>query len=299
MEYIMGNQVLRKPEWLRVRLPSGPEVQYITKNLRTRRLYTVCEEARCPNRGECWGEGTATVMILGDMCTRGCRFCSVKSGQPRGFIDPWEPYHTAQLVKHLGLRYVVITSVDRDDLPDGGAEHFARTIRAIRYHNPGIRIEALIPDFQGRKASIDEVILARPDVIAHNIETVRRLTPHVRDARAGYDQSLEVLQYISETAPSIVRKSSLMVGLGETFEEVIETMRDLLSAGVQILTIGQYLQPSKKHYPVHKYIHPSVFDEWKRIGEKLGFLYVFSGPLVRSSYRAGEAFLTAFLNTSE
>ncbi len=282
-----------KPEWLKVRLPMGPTVRRLHRRLRSLQLYTVCEEARCPNRGECWSEGTATVMILGGTCTRGCRFCAVKSGNPRGWLDPFEPLHTAQMVREMGLRYVVVTSVDRDDLPDEGAEQFARTIRAIRYHNPETMIEVLIPDFHARPDCLDTVIRARPHVIAHNVETVRRLTPVVRDRKARYDQSLQVLAYIRDRASHIYRKSSIMVGLGETFDEVVETMRDLLRAGCQILTIGQYLQPTPRHLPVVRYVPPEEFTEWARIGHAMGFLHVFAGPLVRSSYRAAEAFLHA------
>ncbi|GBC84234.1 Lipoyl synthase [bacterium HR11] len=283
----------RKPEWLKVRLPTGPAVRHLGERLRALRLHTVCEEARCPNRGECWGEGTATVMILGDTCTRGCRFCAVKTGNPRGWLDPFEPLHTAQIVKEMGLRYVVITSVDRDDLPDEGAEHFARTIRVVRHHNPHTMIEVLIPDFHARPECLQVIAQARPDVVAHNIETVRRLTPRVRDRRAGYDQSLQVLAYFRDHAPDLYRKSSIMVGLGETFDEVVETMRDLRDAGCQILTIGQYLRPTPRHLPVVRYVPPEEFEAWRQVGMEMGFLYVFAGPLVRSSYRAAEAFLQA------
>lgn len=284
-----------KPEWLKVKLPTGPKVREVSHLLRERNLHTVCEEARCPNRGECWGEGTATVMILGDTCTRGCRFCSVKTGNPHGWLDPWEPIHTASLVSKLNLRYVVITSVDRDDLADGGAEHFARTVRAIRHHRPEVRIEILIPDFQSRPECLDVVIRSRPDVIAHNLETVRRLTPRVRDRRATYEQSLEVHRYLKRKAEGIVQKSSLMVGLGETDDEVHEAMRDLRACGVDILTIGQYLRPTKHphHLPVVEYITPERFASWRQAGLALGFRAVFSGPLVRSSYKAAEAFHAA------
>ena len=283
----------RKPDWLKVRLPTGTTVRTLHHHLRSLRLYTVCEEARCPNRGECWAEGTATVMILGDTCTRGCRFCAVKSGNPKGWFDPFEPFHTAQIVREMSLKYVVITSVDRDDLPDEGAEQFARTVRTVRHHNPDTMIEILIPDFHARPECLDTVIRSHPDVIAHNIETVRRLTPYVRDRRAGYNLSLDVLRYITRNAPEIYRKSSIMVGLGETFEEVVETMEDLRIAGTQILTIGQYLQPTPRHLPVKAFIPPETFKKWREIGLKMGYMNVFAGPLVRSSYRAAEAFLQA------
>jgi len=262
-------------------------------------LHTVCEEAHCPNICECWGGGTATFMVMGDLCTRHCRFCAVKSGRPNGYLDPLEPVKLAYAIRRMNLRYVVVTSVDRDDLEDGGASHFAACIREIRRLNPSIYVEVLIPDFRGDVEALKRVVEARPNVVAHNIETVRRLTPIVRDPRAGYDQSLAVLENIKELDGGIYTKSSIMVGLGETKEEVVSAMRDLREVGVDFLTIGQYLQPSKGHIPVKEYVHPDVFEEYRLIGESLGFKYVASGPLVRSSYKAGEYFIVKNLATAQ
>lgn len=284
---------LRKPEWIRVRLPSGEVFAEVSRAMRRRMLHTVCEEALCPNIAECWGGGTATIMILGDVCTRGCRFCAVKTGRPGGLLDYTEPERVGLAVRDLSLRYVVITSVCRDDLEDGGASIFAETIRAIKARSPSTLVEALIPDFDARPDCIRRVVEARPAVIGHNIETVRRLTPMVRDPRAGYEKSLMTLRIAKSLGGSIYTKSSIMVGLGEKREEVAETMRDLRSAGVDILTIGQYLQPTRSHIPVKEYVHPSVFESYRRMGEEAGFLYVASGPLVRSSYRAAELFIEA------
>jgi len=244
---------------------------------------------------QCWGSGTATVMILGDVCTRACRFCAVKSGNPRGLVDWFEPVRVALAVKELGWRYVVITSVDRDDLPDGGASIYALTIREIKRVNPGVLVEVLIPDFNANKESLRLVLEARPDVVAHNVETVERLSPVVRDRRASYRKSLEVLRLIKDMSPGTITKSGIMLGLGETVEEVIETMRDLRNVGVDILTIGQYLRPTgnPRHLPVREYIHPSVFRELRDIGLRMGFRSVVSGPMVRSSYRAMESFMEA------
>ena len=285
----------RKPEWLRVRPPSGENYAHLKTLFRSLDLHTVCEEAHCPNVAECWGGGTATIMLLGDVCTRGCRFCAVSSGNPRGVVDPDEPRKVADAVAELGLTYVVLTSVDRDDLPDGGAAHFARTIRAIKAHDPEILVEALIPDFQGDPAAVRTVVGAGPDVLDHNLETVRRLQGRARDRRAGYDQSLEVLRTAKASRAGLFTKSSLMLGLGETEDEVSEAMRDLRSIGVDILTLGQYLRPSGWHLPVEEYLAPQRFDSFRRTGEAMGFLYVAAGPLVRSSYRAGEFFLEKVL----
>jgi len=281
----------RKPEWLRVRPPAGEHYAELKSLLRSLNLHTVCEEARCPNVWECWGGGTATVMLLGDVCTRGCRFCAVASGNPRGFVDPEEPTKVAKAIGTLGLTYVVLTSVDRDDLLDGGAGHFARTIREIKRTSPGILVEALIPDFQGDREALRAVVEAGPDVLDHNIETVRRLQLQVRDRRAGYDQSLAVLRNAKAIRPGLYTKASIMLGLGETRDEVLETLQDLRANGVDIVTLGQYLRPSDWHLPVQEYVRPEVFDAYRRAGEAMGFLYVASGPLVRSSYRAGEFFL--------
>lgn len=255
-------------------------------------LHTVCEGARCPNVHECWGSGTATVMLLGEVCTRNCRFCAVAKGRPEP-PDPEEPEKVAQAVAAWGLDYVVLTSVSRDDLPDGGAAHFAKTVEALKRRKPGVLVELLIPDFQGKMESLKRVVEAGPDVVGHNLETVERLTPLVRDRRAGYRRSLEVLAEIKRLEPSIYTKSSIMLGLGETEEEVLQTMRDLREAGVDFLTLGQYLQPTLRHLEVQEYITPEKFDSYRQLGEELGFLAVASGPLVRSSYRAGELFLKA------
>ncbi|MCE4599176.1 MAG: lipoyl synthase [Desulfurococcales archaeon] len=255
-------------------------------------IATVCEEALCPNIGECWGSGTATFMIMGDTCTRGCRFCYVKSGKPEP-LDPLEPLKVARSVKEMNLDYVTITSVDRDDLPDGGASHFAATIRAVKKFNPSTIVEVLIPDFQGSLSAIREIVNAGPEVVAHNIETVRRLTPKVRDRRAGYEQSLFVLKSIKDINPRIVTKSSILLGFGEDFEEVIEAMKDLRSVGVDILVLSQYLRPSKKHLPVAKMYSMSEFKRLADIGYKIGFKYVVAHPLARTSYKAREAYYHA------
>jgi len=284
-----------KPEWLRVKAPSGEQYAKVKTLLRFLQLNTVCEGARCPNAAECWGSGTATIMILGDTCTRGCRFCAVPSGDPHGALDPEEPDRAAAAVDELNLPYVVLTSVNRDDLPDSGAGHYARTISAIKAKRPDIMIEALVPDFQCNERALEMVVEARPEVIGHNIETVESLTPKVRDRRAGYRKSIEVLRAVKRMAPSIYTKSSIMLGLGETETEVIGAFKDLREAGVDILTIGQYLRPSQWHLPVEAYITPAAFERYKAIGSELGFVCVASGPLVRSSYRAGEFFSDAVM----
>ncbi len=281
----------RKPEWLRVRPPGGENYTQLKGLLRTLDLHTVCEEAHCPNVWECWGGGTATIMLLGDRCTRGCRFCAVQSGNPHGALDLDEPRKVAEALAELGLTYVVLTSVDRDDLPDGGASHFARTIREIRARDPDILIEALIPDFQGDLGAVRTVVDAGPDVLDHNLETVRRLQSVARDPRAGYEQSLSVLRGAKSMRTGLFTKSSLMLGLGETQDEIREAMRDLRADGVDFLTLGQYLRPSEWHLPVSEYIPPEAFDALRAAGEAMGFAYVAAGPLVRSSYRAGEFFL--------
>jgi lipoic acid synthetase len=286
-----------KPSWLKVRAPGGENYLKLKEMLRNRRLATVCEEAHCPNMGECWGGGTATIMVMGDTCTRGCRFCNVKTARRPGALDPLEPESVAKSLLDMNLTYVVITTVDRDDLPDQGAAHFAAIIREVKARNPRLRIETLAGDFQGRE-DLQQILLDSGgiDVFAHNIETVERLTPSVRDKRAGYGQSLRVLASAKRLSPGIVTKSSIMLGLGETPEEVERAMKDCLAAGVEIFTLGQYLQPSSWHLPVSEYVTPERFKEYERIGLGLGFKYVASGPLVRSSYRAGEFFLEAFLH---
>lgn len=287
-----------KPPWLKVRLPMSENHGHIKEVLRQRKLVTVCEEAHCPNIGECWATGTATFMLMGDTCTRGCRFCAVKTGNPRQFLDKDEPLKIAEAVAEMNLDYVVLTSVDRDDLPDGGAEHFAQTIRAIKQAQPKVIVEVLIPDFQNNIDSINQIIDAKPEVIAHNIETVSRLTRRVRDVRSTYPQSLSVLQKIKEIDPSRFTKSSIMLGLGESTQEIIETMKDLRQVGVDVLTLGQYLQPSRKHIAVEEFVTPDQFDSLGKEAENLGFLYVASGPLVRSSYKAGEFFIRNIIEQS-
>ena len=283
-------ELIKKPAWLRVRAPAGENYTKVKQSLRFLNLHTVCEEARCPNISECWGTGTATIMIMGDICSRGCRFCAVNSGKPV-LLDTGEPERVAKAIKEWGLRYVVITSVCRDDLEDGGAEHIAKTIKAIKLLCPTIIVESLIPDFRGDDGSIIKIVKSEPEVISHNIETVLRLTPKVRDARASYEQSLSVLKKIKDINSLIYTKSSIMLGLGESEEEVIQTIVDLRSVGVSILTIGQYLQPTPKHLPLIEFISPEKFNWFREIAERMGFVYVASGPLVRSSYRAGEFFL--------
>jgi lipoic acid synthetase len=283
-------ELIRKPVWLRVRAPSGEKYTKVKQSLRSLDLHTVCEEARCPNISECWGTGTATIMIMGDICSRGCRFCAVNSGRPV-LLDADEPERVAKAIKEWKLSYVVITSVCRDDLKDGGAEHIAKTIKATKDLCPKTIVEPLIPDFRGNEDSIKIVVESKPEVISHNIETVSRLTPKVRDARASYEQSLRVLKKIKDIDSLIYTKSSIMLGLGENEEEIIQTIKDLRSVGVNILTLGQYLQPNPKYLPVVEYITPEKFNWLREIGESVGFAYVASGPLVRSSYRAGEFFI--------
>ena len=281
----------RHPEWIKVRAPWGEQYARLKHLMRDLNLHTVCEEALCPNIGECWGAGTATIMILGDVCTRACRFCAVTTGDPKGIVDDLEPWRVSEAISQLNLSYVVVTSVDRDDLPDEGAGIFAETVRQIKAKSPKTIVEVLIPDFKGKRDLIAKIVDARPAVIAQNIETVRRLTHNVRDKRAGYDQTLGVLKTVKELNPQIMTKSSIMLGLGETFDEVVETMCDLRAVDCDLLAIGQYLRPTdkKRHYPLMEYIHPDVFARLREEGQYLGFRYVASGPLVRSSYKAWEA----------
>ncbi len=288
----------KKPDWLRVGVPGGERYQRVRDTLAHLRLHTVCQEAHCPNVAECWGGGTATVMLMGDTCTRGCRFCHVKTAARPPSLDPDEPRHLADAIRGLHLDYIVVTSVDRDDLPDGGAGHFAEAIRRLK-EIPGLLVEVLTPDFQGDAEAVRTIGRAAPNVFANNIETVRRLTPVVRDARAGYDQTLGVLDRMRREFPDVVTKSSIMVGLGETEAEVEETMRDLRGAGVDILTLGQYLRPSAWHLPVVEFVTPERFAAYRSLGERLGFRYVASGPLVRSSYRAAELFLRGEIRQRE
>ena len=279
-------------EKVRLRVSLNQRYLELSKIVSSLGIATVCEGALCPNMFECWGSGVATFMIMGDTCTRGCRFCYVKKGVPQP-IDPLEPYKVAEAVKKLGLDYVTITSVDRDDLPDGGAEHFARTIRAVKDLNPGVRVEVLIPDFRGDLDALKRVVVSGPDVLAHNIETVRRLTPLARDWRAGYDQSLRVLRQAKIYNPVLITKSSILLGLGETWEEVIDAMRDLRDAGVDILVLSQYMRPSPKQLPVARVYKIEEFKELEEIAYKLGFSYVIAHPLARTSYKAKEAYLEA------
>lgn len=283
-----------KPDWLKVRMPRGETYERVKHLVKELKLATVCEEARCPNIGECWGGGTATVMLMGEVCTRGCRFCHVKVGAPPP-LDPQEPEHLASAVRELGLEYIVVTSVNRDDRPDGGASHFAAAITALRRESPKTTVEVLIPDFQGVEASLAAVAEARPHVVAHNIETVERLTPTVRDRRATYRQSLKVLEYLKQRPEKLYTKSSVMVGLGETDAELEQTFRDLRGVGVDVLTLGQYLQPSQYHLRVERFVSPEQFQAYQRLAESMGFLYVASGPLVRSSYRAAEFFMKGLM----
>jgi lipoic acid synthetase len=276
---------------LKAYLNTNKNFYYLSKLTRSLEINTICTSARCPNIYECWGSKTATFMILGDTCTRNCRFCNVKKGNPGGFIDKDEIDRLLDAIKKLKLRYVVITSVDRDDLPDGGASHFANVINAIKEEFSEVIVEVLTPDFGGSHESIIKILDAKPHVYGHNIETVARLTPIVRDRRASYSQSLNVLKFVKKYNSKILTKSSILLGLGETEKEVIQTMRDLHDAQVDILTIGQYLQPTRKHYPVKEYIHPEIFKYYEDIGYKMGFGVVVSGPLVRSSYRAAEYYI--------
>ena len=280
-----------KPPWLKVSLPQGQQYNWIKEKADTLQLSTVCQEARCPNIGECWQGGTATFMLMGDTCTRGCRFCSVKTAKTPPPLDLEEPRKLAETIAHLNLKYVVITSVDRDDLEDQGARHIAAAIRAVHLKNPGLLIEMLMPDFQGVASLIETVMAAKPDVLAHNLETVERLTAQVRDPRAGYLQSLDVLQFIKEKNPNLYTKSSLMLGLGESHAEVLAAMQDLRKARVDFLTLGQYLQPDSKKLKVTRFVPPHEFDTLRKAGEQMGFEYVAAGPLVRSSYRAAEFYI--------
>jgi lipoyl synthase len=274
-----------RPSWLRVRISGGPNYQDLKHIMRTHGLHTVCESARCPNIGECWEHRTATFMILGNVCTRSCGFCAVPSGKPLGPPEEDEPQRVAEAVERMGLRYVVVTSVNRDDLPDGGAAIFARTIGEIRGRVSGCRVEVLIPDFRGDWEALRTVAAARPDVLNHNMETVSRLYRRVRKG-ALYERSLELLRRACEMAPGVPTKTGMMLGLGETPEEVLQAMRDIAAQGTRILTLGQYLQPSPEHLPVERFVHPDEFAEFKRVGERMGFKHVEAGPLVRSSYHA-------------
>lgn len=274
----------RKPDWLKISLPQGKEYLNVKDVIARKKLHTICVSGKCPNMSECWGRGTATFMILGDICTRACRFCSVKTGSPRGIVDWGEPERLAESIKSMELRHVVLTSVDRDDLPDGGAGFWATTVRKVKEVNPHVTIETLIPDFNGVEEHINLVIDSGPNIVSHNMETVRRLTPKIR-SRAKYDTSLKTLETIAKSGKA-KPKSGIMVGLGELEEEVIQTMDDLINVGCRVLTIGQYLQPTKKHLTVKEFIKPDQFKRYKEIGLEKGFQFVESGPMVRSSYHA-------------
>ncbi|MEM7200574.1 MAG: lipoyl synthase [Planctomycetota bacterium] len=284
-----------KPTWLKVPLPQGEESARLRSILRERGLHTVCEEARCPNLGECWDGGTATFMVLGDVCTRGCRFCAVKTHAQGTPVDTAEPDKVAEAAVAMGLRYVVLTMVDRDDLPDGGADHVAATVAALKRRDPQILVEALVGDFAGRGAAIRTIAQSGADVFAHNVETVERLTPRVRDFRCSYERSLDVLRAAKSSHPGLVTKSSVMLGLGESEREIEQTLDDLRAAGTDVLTLGQYLRPTLKHLPVREHVPPARFEALGRRAERKGFLYVASGPLVRSSYRAAEFYLEGML----
>lgn len=282
---------LPKPSWIKMRAPAGERYLQIKDLLKGLNLATVCQQAQCPNIGECWGGGTATIMLMGEVCTRGCRFCNVKTGNPKGKLDLEEPNKVAFAVSKMGLDYVVLTSVDRDDLPDEGSSHFAKTVRIMKELTPNLIVEVLTPDFRGNETFVAYIVDAGPDVFAHNVETVERLQATVRDPRANYTQSLRVLEFVKEYDSERYTKTSLMLGLGETDLEVRQTLRDLRSVGCDVVTFGQYLQPQARHLPVIEFVNPEKFKQWQEEAEAMGFLYVASGPLVRSSYRAGEFFM--------
>jgi len=291
MNSSLTKSLQKKPPWLKVSFPGGKNFSWIKKQATNMNLNTVCEEANCPNIGDCWNGGTATFMLMGSKCTRGCQFCSVKSSKTPKDLDVEEPINLAKTIKKMNLRYVVLTTVNRDDLSDQGASHISRCIISTQRACPNIFIEILMPDFRGEKKLIKKIINADPSVLAHNLETVRRLTKKVRDPRASYDQSLGVLSYLKHQSPNHYTKSSLMLGLGESRKETIKAMEDLRDVGVDFLTLGQYLQPTKKHLKVKKFIRPEEFDEFADFGYKIGFEYVASGPLVRSSYKAADYFI--------
>ena len=279
-------EVGKKPAWLRAQMPAGKAFSGVRNTVREHRLSTVCEESMCPNIGECWNHGTATIMVMGSVCTRACRFCAVDTGNPKGWLDEAEPENTARAVQLMGLDYVVITSVDRDDLDDGGAQHYADCVKAIKRVNPGTAVEALTPDFNGVMSDVEKVVDSGLQVYAQNVETVERLTHPVRDPRAGYAQTLSVLAHAKQYRPDVLTKTSLMLGLGERDDEILKTMDDLRKAKVDILTFGQYLRPTPNHLAIERYVSPDEFDTYRMEGLDKGFLEVVSGPLVRSSYRA-------------
>lgn len=290
---------LAKPSWLKVRPPMNESYHRIKGLLKELNLATVCQEAQCPNIGECWDGGTATFMLMGEVCTRGCRFCAVKTGNPKGVIDRDEPQKVGFAIAQMGLDYVVITSVNRDDLADQGAGHFAETVQVIRENDPNLIVEILTPDFRGRGDLVKTLVDAKPHVFAHNVETVERLTPSVRDPRATYKQSLFVLEEVKNNDPSMYTKTSLMLGLGESDTEVMETLKQLRDIDCNVVTFGQYLQPKRRHHKVIDYIRPEKFEYWKNTAEDMGFLYCASGPLVRSSYKAAEFFMKGVVRQNQ
>ena len=281
-----GGAVLEKPEWLRVRIQSTPKYAEVRGIVHDHDLATVCEEAKCPNISECWSAGTATIMLMGDVCTRACRFCAVNTGNPKGWLDPEEPAKTARAVQLMGLRYVVLTSVNRDDLLDGGAAHYAAVVKAVKATNERTAVEALTPDFLGDQDAVETLLDSGIEVFAQNIETVQRLTHPVRDARASYQQTLDVLAHGKRYRPETITKTSLMLGLGESEKEILECMEDCRQHGVDVITLGQYLQPTRNHYPIARYVTPDEFEHYRRLGLDRGFREVVAGTLVRSSYRA-------------
>ena len=284
-----------KPDWVRAKAPQGPTYARLHTLMKQYSLHTVCEEGHCPNIGECWRAGTVTFMIMGQICTRACRFCNIKSGRPDCVPDPYEPMNIARAARDLRVKYVVLTSVDRDDLADGGASHFAATITELKRSLPDVLVEALIPDFRGDPTHIQMIVQASPDVIGHNLETTEFLTPKLRDPRASYSQSLSVLRQVKQLSGRVLTKSSLMLGLGEQEQDVLRAMRDLRAVGTDFLTLGQYLRPSSRNPPVSEYLTPGRFNYYREEAEQLGFAHVASGPLVRSSYRAGEYFMQRLL----
>ena len=279
-----------KPKWLRVKAPSGDRFEAVKRNVGEHRLSTVCQESHCPNMGECWSNGTATIMVMGSVCTRACRFCAVDTGNPNGWLDQEEPENTAKSVELMALRYIVLTSVDRDDLEDGGAAHYAACVSAIKQRTPHVVVEALTPDFDGDLSAIERVVDSGLQVFAQNVETVKRLTHEVRDPRAGYEKTLKVLAHAKRHRPDVLTKTSLMLGLGETDEEVLQTFDDLRAIGVDIVTLGQYLQPTRNHLSVQRWVSPEEFNRFRDLGLEKGFMEVAAGPLVRSSYRADRVF---------
>jgi|TARA_B100000809_G_scaffold192771_1_gene191643 lipoic acid synthetase len=293
---LIESMSLIRPSWLKMKIPSGENYVKVRKTLQKYNLHTVCEEASCPNVSECWGVGTATIMIMGDVCSRGCKFCNVETGKPFE-LDSEEPQHVAEAIKEWSLRYVVITSVCRDDLPDEGSEHFARTIQCIKSECPNTVVESLIPDFSGNEKFIETIVKAKPNVIGHNVETVKRLSSSIRDLRANYKQSLKVLKYVKELDSNIFTKSSLMLGLGESEEEILQTAQELRDVDVDIITLGQYLQPTLSHLSVKEFVTPEKFYQLKLDLKKFGFLHVESGPFVRSSFRASDVIDLIIKNT--